>query len=97
MKYPFNFDIPKIMTFRDRNNNIACLVARADDFNENELIKYLVDSGLKNKLNIEEAYARHYMTLPKKSECCCITGENEGYALCKAGRGAFKVFVVKGR
>lgn len=84
------------MTFRDRNNNIAYLVARIDDFNKNELIKYLVENKLKSKLNIKEAYARHYMILPKKSECCCITGENEGYALCKEGRGAFKVFVIKG-
>lgn len=95
MIYPFNQDIAKIMTFRDKHNNVVCLVAKQEDFNNiDELSKYLVDHKI-NKTTIRDDYIRFYNSLPKNCDKAYITHSNEGYALCKQGRGAKKVFVIE--
>lgn len=83
------------MQFRDKDSNIVCLVAKQEDFNTiDEVNKYLVGYNMKS-ITIKEDYIRYYNVLPKKADIAYITNENEGYAFCKKGRGAQKVFVIE--
>ena len=83
------------MAFRDKNNNIVCLVAKQEDFNNtDELNKYLVVYNMKN-ITIKEDYIRYYNVLPKACEKAYLIKDKEGYAFCKKGRGAKKVFVIE--
>lgn len=93
--YPFNLDIPKIMPFRDKNNNIKCLIAKKDDFKTKKILKEcLVVNNIKNII-IKESYIRYYNRLPKTCEEAYLIKENEGYSFTKKGRGAQKVFVIE--
>ena len=99
MIYPFNapnIDTNKVMIFRNRENNITCLIGKKEDYKSKEnFYNYLVENNIKcNIKEITEEYIRYYPILPKGAKEAYKIAINEGYTFSKESRGAFKVYVL---